>query len=62
MSTTSSTVTSVVSLSYNHLANKLKNANNPICFFDIRIGNTDVGRMSFELFADVAPKTVENFR
>lgn len=56
------TVTTVRSLSYLQLQSKLKNQNNPVCFFDIRIGNVDVGRISFELFADVTPKTAENFR
>ena len=35
---------------------------NPIVFFDIRIGDQDVGRIKFELFADTCPKTCENFR
>lgn len=55
-------LTSVRSLAYNHLVNKLRDPNNPMCFFDIEIGNKDVGRISFELFADVTPKTAENFR
>uniref|UniRef100_A0AAX7TUW8 Peptidyl-prolyl cis-trans isomerase n=1 Tax=Astatotilapia calliptera TaxID=8154 RepID=A0AAX7TUW8_ASTCA len=38
------------------------NPNNPVVFFDITIGGQDVGRMKFELFADVVPKTAENFR
>lgn len=59
---TSQTLTSVRSLSYNHLMPKLRDPNNPVCFFDIQIGNVDVGRISFELFADVTPKTAENFR
>lgn len=41
---------------------KPSNINNPIVFFDISIGNTGIGRMKFELFADVVPKTAENFR
>lgn len=56
------TLTSVRSLSYNHLVAKLRDQSNPICFFDIQIGTVDVGRISFELFADVTPKTAENFR
>lgn len=56
------TLTSVRSLSYNHLMPKLRHPNNPICFFDIQIGTVDAGRISFELFADVTPKTAENFR
>lgn len=31
-------------------------------FFDVRIGDETVGRIVFELFADVVPKTAENFR
>lgn len=54
--------TSVRSLSYNHLVPKLRDPNNPVCYFDIEIGTADVGRISFELFADVVPKTAENFR
>lgn len=35
---------------------------NPIVFFDIQIGGTDVGRIKMELFADTCPRTAENFR
>eukprot|EP00027_Filamoeba_sp_ATCC50430_P003831 CAMPEP_0168555286 /NCGR_PEP_ID=MMETSP0413-20121227/8248_1 /TAXON_ID=136452 /ORGANISM="Filamoeba nolandi, Strain NC-AS-23-1" /LENGTH=172 /DNA_ID=CAMNT_0008586115 /DNA_START=59 /DNA_END=577 /DNA_ORIENTATION=- len=35
---------------------------NPKVFFDITIGGTAAGRITFELFADVTPKTAENFR
>ena len=35
---------------------------NPIVFFDISIGGQTVGRIKMELFADVVPKTAENFR
>ncbi|XP_067950906.1 peptidyl-prolyl cis-trans isomerase H-like [Watersipora subatra] len=38
------------------------NPDNPIVFFDVSIGSTEVGRVKFELFADVVPKTAENFR
>ncbi|TGO29341.1 hypothetical protein BPAE_0016g00650 [Botrytis paeoniae] len=31
-------------------------------FFDITIGGEPLGRIQFELFADVVPKTAENFR
>lgn len=37
-------------------------AKNPQVFFDIEIGNKHVGRIKMELFADVVPKTAENFR
>lgn len=35
---------------------------NPIVFFDISIGTQKVGRIKLELFADVCPRTSENFR
>ncbi|CAK7215533.1 Peptidyl-prolyl cis-trans isomerase H [Sporothrix curviconia] len=35
---------------------------NPIVFFDITHGGEPLGRITFELFADVVPKTAENFR
>ena len=34
----------------------------PRCFFDIAIGNQNAGRIVFELFNDITPKTCENFR
>ena len=34
----------------------------PRCFFDIAIGGIPVGRVVFQLFADICPKTCENFR
>ncbi|KAM7167988.1 peptidyl-prolyl cis-trans isomerase D isoform 2-T2 [Macrochelys suwanniensis] len=35
---------------------------NPRVFFDVGIGGERVGRIVLELFADVVPKTAENFR
>ncbi|XP_065910019.1 peptidyl-prolyl cis-trans isomerase-like [Dysidea avara] len=35
---------------------------NPKCFFDIAVDGKGIGRMVFELRADVVPKTAENFR
>ncbi|KAI1310275.1 Peptidyl-prolyl cis-trans isomerase D [Mortierella claussenii] len=35
---------------------------NPRTYFDITIGQEPVGRIVFELFSDVVPKTAENFR
>ena len=35
---------------------------NPRVFFDITIGGRTTGRVVFELFADVVPRTAENFR
>lgn len=37
-------------------------ASRPRCFFDISLGGLPVGRVVFELYNDVAPKTAENFR
>jgi len=34
----------------------------PIVFFDISIGGQPAGRIQFELFSDIVPKTAENFR
>ncbi|KAH9686336.1 peptidyl-prolyl cis-trans isomerase CYP22 [Citrus sinensis] len=38
------------------------NPKNPIVFFDVTIGTIPAGRIKMELFADIAPKTAENFR
>ena len=35
---------------------------NPIVFFDVSIGGQAAGRIKMELFADVVPRTAENFR
>lgn len=35
---------------------------NPKVYFDVRIGNKTPQRVTFELFKNVVPKTVENFR
>lgn len=35
---------------------------NPRVFFDIEVGGLPMGRVTFELYADVCPKTCENFR
>ncbi|KAJ8664210.1 hypothetical protein QAD02_010812 [Eretmocerus hayati] len=35
---------------------------NPRVFFDIEVGGLPIGRITFELYADVCPKTAENFR
>jgi len=34
----------------------------PTVYFDISINNEPVGRIKMELFADIVPKTAENFR
>lgn len=38
------------------------NPSNPVVFFDITIGGHAVGRIKMELFADIVPRTAENFR
>ncbi|KAF6136395.1 hypothetical protein GIB67_000006 [Kingdonia uniflora] len=35
---------------------------NPKVFFDMTVGGSPTGRIVMELFADVTPKTAENFR
>lgn len=35
---------------------------NPRVFFDVTIAGEEAGRIVITLFADVVPKTVENFR
>ncbi|KAI6660384.1 Peptidyl-prolyl cis-trans isomerase H [Oopsacas minuta] len=35
---------------------------NPVVFFDISIAGQDIGRVKIELFADIVPRTAENFR
>ncbi|RDA88894.1 hypothetical protein CP532_5411 [Ophiocordyceps camponoti-leonardi (nom. inval.)] len=41
---------------------QLPASGNPLVFFDITIGGEPLGRITFELFKDVVPKTAENFR
>jgi len=42
--------------------NSLTHGYRPRCFFDIQINKVDAGRVVFELFSDICPKTCENFR
>ncbi|KAF5398452.1 hypothetical protein PHET_08392 [Paragonimus heterotremus] len=44
------------------VAERMNNPKNPVVFFDVTIGGQEIGRMQFELFQDIVPKTVENFR
>lgn len=44
------------------MAMKAPESGNPHVFFDIKIGDREVGRIVFELYADKCPKTAENFR
>lgn len=40
----------------------LRGGGNPNVYFDITIGGQPAGRVVMELFADLVPKTAENFR
>lgn len=35
---------------------------NPVVYFDVDIGGKDAGKIEFELFEDVVPKTAANFK
>ncbi|KAL1972144.1 hypothetical protein VTN31DRAFT_7363 [Thermomyces dupontii] len=37
-------------------------APNPVVFFDIALGGEPLGRIKMELFANITPRTAENFR
>ena len=50
------------SSSWSQISGSLRHPHNPVVFFDLSVGNTHIGRMLFELFTDVTPKTAENFR
>mmetsp|Transcript_6771 Transcript_6771/g.15749 ORF Transcript_6771/g.15749 Transcript_6771/m.15749 type:complete len:228 (+) Transcript_6771:14-697(+) len=39
-----------------------KKPSNPVVYFDVAIGGNIEGRIEFELFSDLVPKTAENFR
>lgn len=45
-----------------NLNREIVNPNNPLVYFDIKIGDEKVGRLLIELRADVVPRTAENFR
>lgn len=36
--------------------------NRPVTYFDIAIGGKPVGRIIFQLYSDLVPRTAENFR
>lgn len=40
---------------------KTSNPSNPQIFFDVDIGREQVGQIVLDLFADIIPKTIENF-
>ena len=40
----------------------LSHPENPVVFFDVTLAGEPLGRIKMELFADVTPRTAENFR
>ncbi|KAK8203846.1 putative peptidyl-prolyl cis-trans isomerase [Phyllosticta capitalensis] len=44
------------------MAQPIRNPDNPVVFFDVTLGGEPLGRIKMELFKDVVPRTVENFR
>ncbi|ODV93809.1 hypothetical protein PACTADRAFT_51558 [Pachysolen tannophilus NRRL Y-2460] len=40
----------------------IENSQRPKVFFDVKVGDRHEGRIIFELFSDIVPKTAENFR
>lgn len=44
------------------ITTRTMSSENPVVFFDIKIGGSPKGRIEMELRADVVPKTAENFR
>lgn len=47
---------------YLHVFSQMEEQQRTRCFFDITLGGLQAGRIVFELFNDVVPKTCENFR
>lgn len=43
-------------------AHQIEIMTNPVVFFDVSIGGKEVGRIKMELFANIVPRTAENFR
>jgi peptidyl-prolyl isomerase H (cyclophilin H) len=41
---------------------EVRSPTNPVVFFDVSVGGQEAGRIVIELFADIAPRTAENFR
>ncbi|KAI9521448.1 hypothetical protein NQZ68_007764 [Dissostichus eleginoides] len=52
----------VFKMSHQVPSEKPANSENPRVFFDVDIGGERAGRLVLELFADIVPKTAENFR
>ncbi|TMS35726.1 hypothetical protein L596_003060 [Steinernema carpocapsae] len=47
---------------YDRYSEQLRHPDNPIVFFEMTAGGAPIGTIIMELFADVAPRTAENFR
>uniref|UniRef100_A0A914E5G6 Peptidyl-prolyl cis-trans isomerase n=1 Tax=Acrobeloides nanus TaxID=290746 RepID=A0A914E5G6_9BILA len=47
---------------WDRLAEKLRHPDNPVVFFEMAAGGAPIGTIKMEIFADVVPKTAENFR
>ena len=41
------------------IKNSIRDASNPTTYFDVSIGGQPIGRVIFELFADLAPKVLK---
>lgn len=54
--------TNVESVTVTEAVPEEKKNPNPQVYFDIKIGNSDVGRIVMLLRSDIVPKTAENFR
>jgi peptidyl-prolyl isomerase H (cyclophilin H) len=48
--------------SWSQIQSQLRNPENPVVFFDVKVGGTEIGRILIELYADDVPRTAENFR
>ncbi|CAM6006661.1 unnamed protein product [Sphagnum balticum] len=44
------------------MAGVIRSKENPVVFLDLHSNKNKIGRVTFELFADIAPKAAENFR
>ena len=45
-----------------NLSSTTMSSQRPLVFFDVSIGDKPAGRIIFELYNDLVPKTAENFR
>src|SRR4051794_16515755 len=49
-------------MEWQKIKEQLRHPDNPVVFMDITAGDIEIGRIKMELFADIVPKTAENFR